>query len=66
MVDHTRFHKEVVSEHLSDGREMWGPEPGVLCQDNGREGCSFGKAGGQRPRVPEWIALKTQKGNREP
>lgn len=44
--DHAQFHKEVASEHLSNGRELWGPAPGVLGQDGEGGGGSFGKAGG--------------------
>lgn len=55
------LYKQVVSEYLSNGREVWGPEPGVLGQGGDGGGGSFGKAGSQRPGVPERLALNTGK-----
>lgn len=66
MVDLSWFHKEILSEHLSNGREVWGPAPGVLGQDSDQGEGAFGKAGGHRPQVPEWPALNTQKSTMEP
>lgn len=60
------LYEQVVSEYLSNGREVWGPEPGVLGHGGDRARGSFGKAGSQRPGVPEWLALNTGKSNREP
>lgn len=65
-VDHTRFHKEVASERLSNGR-VWGAQHQV-CQVRTVtvEGAPWGRPGGRRPRVPEQLALNPEKCNREP